>query len=102
KFLMSGSPLLRMDSPGRPARVPAPAGTGRPQRAGRVGDPLRRPPAKGLGTEPDLDRRASAVRADVGVANGPATAAFGSGLPQSPPARQTGDAGLAPVIPCPS
>src|SRR5262249_49374503 len=35
----------------------------------RAGDPLRRHPAQGLGRQPDLGRGASAIRADVGVAD---------------------------------
>ena len=81
----------------RPVHVPASAGAGRHQLAGRVGDPLRRHPAQGLGRQPDLGRCAGAVGADVGVADVLAAGAFGPGLPQSTPARHAGGAGLAPV-----
>jgi hypothetical protein len=45
------------------------------------GDPLRGHPAQGLGRQPDLGWCASAVGADVGVADLLAAGAFGLGLP---------------------
>jgi hypothetical protein len=79
-----------------PVHLPASAGAGRHQRAGRVSDPLRRHPAQGLGWQPDLDGCASAVGADVCVADLLAAGTFGPRLPQSTPAGQAGGPGLAP------
>src|SRR5262249_13928583 len=63
--------------PRRPVHVPASAGVGRHQLAGRTGDPLRGHPPQGLGWQPDLGGRASAVGPDVGVADVLATRTFG-------------------------
>jgi len=81
----------------RPVPVPASAGAGRHQLAGRAGHPLRRHPAQGLGWQPDLGRGASAIRADVGVADVLATGALGPGLPEPTPSRYTNGPGVAPV-----
>jgi hypothetical protein len=66
-------------APRRAVPVPASAGAGRDQLAGRVSHPLRRHPAEGLGRQPNLGRCASAVGADVGVADVLAARAFGPG-----------------------
>src|SRR5262249_18763777 len=81
----------------RVVHVPASAGPGRHQLARRIGDPLRRYPAEGLGRQPALGGGAGAVGADVGVADLLAARAFGPGLPQPTPSRQTSGPGLAPV-----
>ena len=85
------------DSSRRPVHVPASAGAGRHQLAGRVGHPLRRHPAQGLGWQPDVGGCAGTVGADVGVADLLAARAFGPGFPQSTPAGHAGGPGLAPV-----
>src|SRR5262249_41518261 len=54
--------------------------------AGRVGDPLRRHPTQGLGRQPNLGWRASAVGADVGLADLLAAGPLSRGLPESTPA----------------
>jgi hypothetical protein len=84
-------------APRRPVHVPAAAGAGRHQLAGRAGDPLRRHPAQGLGRQPDLGGRAGAVGPDVGVADVLATGAVCPGLPQSTPAGPAAGLGVAPV-----
>ena len=84
-----------VEPPRRPVHVLAPAGAGRHQLAGRVGDPLQRDPPQGLGRQPDLGRGAGPTGADVGVADRLAAGAFDPGLPQSTPSRHPGGARLA-------
>jgi hypothetical protein len=91
----SGCPWSPSSTTTTPATPPRRYGSWR--KVGRVGDPLRRPPAQGLGRQPDLGRGAGAVGADVGVADVLAARAFGPGLPQSTPAGPVGGVGLAPV-----
>ena len=91
----SGCPWSPSSTTTTPATPPRRYGSWR--KVGRVGDPLRRPPAQGLGRQPDLGRGAGAVGADVGVADVLAARAFGPGVPQSTPARHAGGAGLALV-----
>ena len=69
----------------------ASAGAGRHQLAGRVGDPLRGDPTKGLGWQSDLAGCAGAVGPDVRVADLLAAGAFGPGFPESAPSRRADD-----------
>ena len=83
----------------RPVHVPASAGAGRDQLAGRAGDSLRRHPAQGLGRQQNLGRGASTVRADVGLEDVLAAGTFGPRLPQSTPSWHAGGAALTPPDP---
>jgi hypothetical protein len=65
-----------MGAPRQPVHVPAPAGAGRHQLAGGVGDRLQPHPAAALGWQPDLSVCAGAVDAKVGMADVLATPAF--------------------------